>query len=175
MFQYHEGRSQSLNQNEIIWNNSYIKINVSSFFYKKWQQQGICKISHLMDAHEIFLSFQAFQLKYSQLKCNFLEYFSVITAIKNSKGFLNSPLKNAISFILKQEKICKSVYPYILKRSAEFPLKSTNKWQNMFPSKTFQCHQYLLLPPRLHCTQNYKTSSSNFYTILYTLTQNCLK
>ena len=84
------------------------------------------------------MSFQAFQLKYSQLKCNFLEYFSVITAIKSSKGFLNSPLKNAISFILKREKICKSVYPYILKRSAEFPLKSTNKWENIFPSRTFQ-------------------------------------
>ena len=137
-FQYYEGRSQSLNRNEIIWNNSYIKINGSSFFYEKWHQQGICKMSHLMDAHDSFLSFQAFQLKYSQLKCNFLEYFSVITAIKNSKDFLNSPLKTAISFILKQKKICKSVYSYILKRSAEFPLKSTNKWQNIFPSKTFQ-------------------------------------
>ena len=113
-FQYHEGTSQSLNRNEIIWNNSYIKINSSSFFYKKWHKQGNCKISHLMDAYDNFLSLQAFQLKYSQLKCNFLEYFSVITAIKNSQGFLNSPLKNAISFTLKQEKICKSVYPYIL-------------------------------------------------------------
>ena len=91
-----------------------------------------------MDAYDNFLSFQAFQLKYLQLKCNFLEYFSVISVIKNFKGFLNSPLKNGISFILKQEKICKSVYPYILKRSAESPLKSTNKWQNIFPSKTFQ-------------------------------------
>ena len=66
-FQYYEGRSQSPNRNEIIWNNSNIKING----YKKWHQQGICKISHLMDAYDNFLSFQAFQLKYSQLKCNF--------------------------------------------------------------------------------------------------------
>ena len=102
-----------------------------------------------MDAHVNFLSFQAFQLKYLQLKCNFLEYFSVITAIKNSKGFLNSPLKNGITFILKQEKICKSVYPYILKRSAEFPLKSTNKWQNIFPSKTFQWSSIFILASKV--------------------------
>ena len=133
MSQYHDARSQSLNRNEIIWNNSYIKINGSSFFYKKWHQQEICKIAH-----------QAFQLKYLQLKCNFLEYFSVITAIKNSKGFLNSPLKNAVSFISKQEKICKSVYPYILKRSAEFPLKSTTNGKISSREKPFSGRQYLL-------------------------------
>ena len=123
-FQYHEGRSQSLNRNEIIWNNSYITARHFSL------KNGINKESvkfHTLWMHIIIYCLPSFPTKISQLKCNFLEYFSVITAIKSSKGFLNSPLKNAISFILKQEKICKSVYLYILKRSAEFPLKSTNK------------------------------------------------
>ena len=52
MFQYHEGRSQSLNRNEIIWNNSYIKINGSSFFYKNGIKKESAKL-HILWMHMI--------------------------------------------------------------------------------------------------------------------------
>ena len=60
-----------------------------------------------MDGQQIFLSFSAFQNKYPRLTSNFSEYMGLTSAIKKSILFLKNSEKNALSFILKQEKVCK--------------------------------------------------------------------
>ena len=73
--------------------------------YKHWYKHGIYKGSHIMDGQKNFLSFSAFQNKYPWLTSNFLENMGLISSIKKSKLFLKNSEKNALSFILKQEKV----------------------------------------------------------------------
>ena len=46
--------------------------------------------------------------------------------------------KDAISYILQQNKVSRTAYPYIVKHCAEFPAKCTQAWQATFQDKTFQ-------------------------------------
>ena len=80
--QYHEGISPFLNGEEVIWNNSGIKINGKSVCYKHWYKHGIYKVSHFIDGQQIFLPFSAFQNKYLRFTSNFLEYIGLTSAIK---------------------------------------------------------------------------------------------
>ena len=83
-FQYGD-KGCSLNENELMWNNSTIKINGVSVFYKHWYRKGIYKIAQVVDDSKNFLSFENFQANFPELKCNFLEYQGMVSAIKHSK------------------------------------------------------------------------------------------
>ena len=50
-----------------MWNDSAIKINGVSVFYKHWYRKGIYKIAHVMDDSKKFLSFENFQAKFPEL------------------------------------------------------------------------------------------------------------
>ena len=56
-----------------------------------------------------FLSFENFK-KYPDIRCHFLEYYAVVSAIKRARGPFNSDLKEAVKFIIEQEK---SLEPFI--------------------------------------------------------------
>ena len=90
-----------------------------------------------MDRQQLFLSFSAFQNKYPRLTSNFLEYMGLTSAIIKSKLFLKNSENNALSFVLKQEKVCKKVYPFIKKPFTEHPSKYIEKWLVIFPNKIF--------------------------------------
>ena len=53
--EYSPWTNSSINTNDVIWNNSNIKIANEPFFYKQWHEQWTNKISHLMDESETFL------------------------------------------------------------------------------------------------------------------------
>ena len=109
-----------------------------SVFYKHWYRKGINKIAHVMDDSKKFLSFENFQAKFPELTCNYLEYQGIVSAIKHSKCFMEFRGKDAINYILQQNKVSKTAYPYIVKNCTEFPAKCTQAWQATFPDKTFQ-------------------------------------
>ena len=50
-------------ENEIIWNNRFIKIDGKSVFYPSWHRKGIIKICHLLNENRKFLSRSEFQHK----------------------------------------------------------------------------------------------------------------
>ena len=108
-FQYGD-KGCSLNENEVMWNNSTIKINGVSVFYKHWYRKGIYKIAHVMDDSKKFLPFEHFQAKFPELTCNYLEYQGIVSAIKHSKCFLEFKEKDAINYILQQNKVSKTAY-----------------------------------------------------------------
>ena len=69
--------------NQTIWNNRFIQINKASVYYRNWDHAGIQKIACLVnDSGNCFLSLDvyAFLQKY-KVKCNFLQYFSLLSAI----------------------------------------------------------------------------------------------
>ena len=66
---------------QTIWNNKFITINKKMIYLPRWHRAGIKQISDLFDEHESrFLPFLSFCNKYT-LKCNFLQYYSLISAI----------------------------------------------------------------------------------------------
>ena len=70
---------------EIIWNNTDVKVNGKTVFFKKWYNKGVVNISHLLDERNNFLSLDKFTEKFN-LKIYFTNYFGLIHAIKEWKG-----------------------------------------------------------------------------------------
>ena len=60
-------------QHQVIWDNSFIRINAKPCFYKKWLEKGVCKIKDLMKNGDSFLSFVEFKNKYD-ITCDYLSY-----------------------------------------------------------------------------------------------------
>ena len=67
-------------ENEIIWNNRFIKIGGKSVFFPSWHRKGVVKIKDLLSEDRKFLSRIAFEEKYG-LRVNFLQYHSLLAAI----------------------------------------------------------------------------------------------
>ena len=67
--------------NQIIWNNQFIRVNKLSVFFPAWNKVGIEKLSCLLDTEgNTLLSLTTFMQKYN-VKCNFLQYYSLLSAI----------------------------------------------------------------------------------------------
>ena len=67
--------------NQIIWNNQFIRVNKLSVFFPAWNKVGIEKLSCLFDNEgNTLLSLTTFMQKYN-VKCNFLQYYSLLSAI----------------------------------------------------------------------------------------------
>ena len=63
-----------------LLNNKDILIGGNTIFYSKWFEKGIISIQDIVDHTEKFLTFYEFQKKYG-VKCNFLNYLQVLSAI----------------------------------------------------------------------------------------------
>ena len=62
---------------QIIWNNSFIKINNASVYYESWHQAGVTKLSTFVGENKTqLLSFPEF-LKKFKIKGNFLQCFGL--------------------------------------------------------------------------------------------------
>ena len=57
----------------------------------------------------------------------------LFSAVKKQNSFFISKNKQALDFINGRQKVCSSVYPYIVRKIARHPLKTMEKWQNKFP------------------------------------------
>ena len=67
--------------NQTIWNNRFIQINKAPVYYRNWDHACIQKIACIVnDSRNCFLLLDAFLQKY-KFKCNFLQYFSLLSAI----------------------------------------------------------------------------------------------
>ena len=69
-----------IGQEMILFNNKEILVGNRPFFLKDWLDSGIVSIQDILSENGKFLSFQDFQQIY-KIKCNFLNYFQVVSAI----------------------------------------------------------------------------------------------
>ena len=67
-------------QDLILFNNKDILIDGNSFFLQKWKEKGVISIQDILDNDGKFLSFKSFQDDF-KIKCNFLSYLQVTSAI----------------------------------------------------------------------------------------------
>jgi len=97
-----------------IWYNSLIRITGKPVFYKSWSAAGINIVSNLLDeTSSSFLTFEAFKEKYP-VKGNFLQYYSVVTAVSSVKHISASPQTSNIESLLKSKNFCKSAYTILI-------------------------------------------------------------
>ena len=64
----------------ILFNNQDILIDGKSFVLEKWKEKCVISIQDILDNDEKFSTFKSFQDKF-KIKCNFLSYLQVISAI----------------------------------------------------------------------------------------------
>ena len=116
-----------------IWLNSLIRIDNKPFFYKSWFHAGVKDVKDLLDdSNYNFLSYTAFITKYN-IKTNYLEYYKVVSALKhfrkkcsNNQNF--TTLEKATDNLFSSEKVCKTIYPFLVKTKTSSPVKSQGKW-----------------------------------------------
>ena len=70
-------------QEMILFNNKDILIDGTTIFYQDWVENGVFTLHDVIDVSGHFLPFEQFQHRYG-IKCNFLTYFQVISAIPSA-------------------------------------------------------------------------------------------
>ena len=103
---------------QIVWNNKFIKSDKKSMYLQHWRYAGILKINDLFDTQQnCFPSFDSFRNKFN-VRCNFLQYFSLVNAIPQSwKKLLNCSLEQSSTpQILMEEMTCKKFFDQSLRR-----------------------------------------------------------
>ena len=71
-------------QQQVIWYNSFIRINNKPCLYKKWLEKVVYKIKDLMKNEDSFLSFMEFKNKYD-IPCDYLSYYGLIEGCPRKK------------------------------------------------------------------------------------------
>ena len=108
------------NKNEVlaqtIWNNRFITVNGKMVYFPHWYRAGVKQISDLFDYCEgRFLPFSSFCNKFN-LKCNFLQYYSILSSIpQNWKKLLQEDSDNpGTPSISISSLACKTIYGMLL-------------------------------------------------------------
>ena len=112
-------REKNLDFNSmLLWHNSLIRIENWPFFYKAWLKAGVKKVKDLLNNDQNLLSYNAFIDKFNS-KTNYLEYFKVISALKqfnkSCSPVLHNSLSNDIAVLLSHSNICKEFCRRFLK------------------------------------------------------------
>ena len=103
---------------QIVWNNKIIKSDKKSMYLQHWCYAGILKINNLFDTQQnCSPSFDSFCNKFD-VRCNFLQYFSLVNTIAQSwKKLLNCSLKQSSApQRLMEEMTCKTFFDQSLRR-----------------------------------------------------------
>ena len=148
---YYNYKNSNMNVlNEIIWNNSAIKINNKIVYYKFMYQKGVLRVKELFDGNLEPLDFDSFRRKHLLRIFPFTIFHGLISAIPASwRSEINSsvrlPVPNADSQItsihntsfLSRRICCKLIIPVvsppkaIVKWASEFQLDSC-QWESIF-------------------------------------------
>ena len=99
-----------------------ITIEKKPFFYQSWFNAGVQKVVDLLNKDGSFLSFDEF-LKKFKVKTNCLEYFKVISALRQYKNMClptddGVASKDALGFRLPDTNTCRKVYQGLTERKA---------------------------------------------------------
>ena len=82
--------------NEILWNNSNIRVDDKTVFYKRWSELGIKYVKDIYDRKaKVYYSFRTIQNKFWLPSSDYLRYLSLINSIpKDWKRKLNQENSN---------------------------------------------------------------------------------
>ena len=125
-------------QNTSLWHNSQIRVGKTPVYFPSWSIRSINQVKDLMDGKSRFLTYAAFNSKYS-LSSNFLDYYGLITAVQSIKDKVSSERAatqpNPLDQLLKLNDFSKAVYKLLIQRKTTKPLKSEWKWETLCRGK----------------------------------------
>ena len=132
--------------NEIIWNNSNIRVGENTIFYKEWFQLGIKHIKDIYDQqNQTYYSVYKLQEKFNLPATEFLRYMSLINSIpKDWKYKLKHEIQivpmesNLLKQIRNQTHVNKFVYNNFMRCSQGAVSKAEIKWNEQFSDETLQ-------------------------------------
>ena len=105
-------------RDETLWFNKNITIENKTIFYEHWYNSGIKCINDLLKSDNSFMSFTEF-CNINDVKCNFLEYSSIIHAIPNQW-----------KYAIKNQEVCEKRMSFDVNR-----IKGTSVYWKIIESK----------------------------------------
>ena len=129
--------------NEILWNNSKIRIDDNTVFYKRWSELGIKYIKDIYDDEtKVYCSFRKIQHKFGVPNSDYLRYLSLLNSIpkdwrrKLYQENSNIPVETKILDQLKNtSQTNKFIYNCFLNQNQTFEIKSETKWNEQFSNE----------------------------------------
>ena len=155
---------------QIIWNNSFIKINNTSVYFESWHQVGVTKLSSLVDENKTrLLSLHEFSEKF-KIKCNFLQFIGLTSAIPGKwKNYLKEENQtNTTNLIAIDKMTCKTIHRLLVENRDSNPPTAEKKLMEMGFSKE-ECKKIYSIP--FVATKEIKPSMFQYkiiHNILYT-------
>lgn len=121
--------------NEIIWNNSNIKINNNTIFHRQLYVKGVMYLGDLLDDGNTFLAYNQFMLKYDLQNFPFTSYFGIISAVpvhwKRSMGYTQNIKNNFVENICNTPFLSRVIYKHTVNKIT-LPPTSVGKWDKQF-------------------------------------------
>ena len=152
---YYKNKTLTVSKN-IIWNNSDIKNNNKTIFYKIWFEKGIKFIESIYDYRiKKFYTFEHFSNLYNIPNNEFLKFNSLISAIpKYMKAKLeneqidggNNDTYKFIDKVRKSKHVNKLAYNCQLKQETDEHIIQKIRWEEEFPEKSFNWKNIYMLP-----------------------------
>ena len=129
--------------NEILWNNSNIRVGDNTVLFKKWHQSGIKYVKDIYDhEQQNFYTFGILREKYNLASAEFLKYLNILNSIpKEWKWKIRHENKNIapdqkMISVLKEGKSSNRVIYKESMRTPELKLiKAQQKWNDTFPDE----------------------------------------
>ena len=132
---------------QIIWNNSFIKINNTSVYFESWHQVGVTKLSTLVDENKTrLLSFHEFSQKF-KIKCNFLQFIGLTSTIpgKWKKYLKEENQTNTTNLIAIDKMTCKTIHRLLVENRDSNPPTAEKKLMETGFSKE-ECKKIYSIP-----------------------------
>ena len=118
---------------QIIWNNSFIKINNASVYFESWHQVGVTKLSSLVDENKTrLLSFHEFSQKF-KIKRNFLQFIGLTSTIPGKwKNYLKEENQtNTTNLNAIDQMTCKTIHRLLVENQDSNPPTAEKKLMEM--------------------------------------------
>ena len=130
---YHEPLSKEQVLEEKLWLNSHITINKSILYWPTFIDSNILKVKDLLNPQGTWCSYNEFRLRYNDIRCTYVEYYGLISAIpvlwkRLLTNGLPAMVKSPVQVLLNSESISKSAYQLLMEKCVGFPHHLIQKW-----------------------------------------------
>ena len=136
-----------------LWDNTNLKINNHTYFYRSWHKKHINFVKDLIDENGNFLTYNEFVRSYN-VRSNFLEYYGVINSIKSYINTLEVvddevPIKSVLipmnlQPLLINKKGCRAIYSILIQ--CDIVPKSQSKWNDIYCNESLNWKDIYFLP-----------------------------
>lgn len=130
--------------NEILWNNSEVRIGENTVFFKNWFQSGVKHLKDIFDQDSnTFYSFRKLKDKYDLTNAEFLKYIGLLnsipkewkTKIKHENINIQPDLK-LVNHVKTTKQVNKYIYNCLIDKTHTYEVKPEKKWNECFEEET---------------------------------------